>query len=101
MICNYFSSYDAAHCSWFGRKKKDKYLAKHNSVFDQLEVNTYEEVVRLPAFLRKTLVLLGMYTLKQSDFNGPVYKKTLYISPNFIALETTFNDVCFRFCNIV
>ncbi|WAR27303.1 CSKP-like protein [Mya arenaria] len=32
------------HCSWFGKKKKDKYLAKHNAVFDQLEVNTYEEV---------------------------------------------------------
>jgi len=49
------------HCSWFGKKKKDKYLAKHNAVFDQLEVNTYEEVVRLPAFVRRTLVLLGEY----------------------------------------
>lgn len=48
-----------AHCSWFGRKKKDKYLAKHNSIFDQLDLNTYEEVVCLPAFMRKTLVLLG------------------------------------------
>ena len=48
-----------AHCSWFGKKKKDKYLAKHNSIFDQLDLNTYEEVVCLPAFMRKTLVLLG------------------------------------------
>ena len=50
------------NCSWFGRKKKpsrDKYLAKHNAVFDQLDLVTYEEVVRLPAFMRKTLVLLG------------------------------------------
>ncbi|XP_011450250.2 peripheral plasma membrane protein CASK isoform X10 [Magallana gigas] len=51
----------AAHCSWFGRKKKDKYLAKHNSIFDQLDLNTYEEVVSLPAFMRKTLVLLGAH----------------------------------------
>lgn len=54
----------SAHCSWFGRKKKDKYLAKHNSIFDQLDLNTYEEVVSLPAFMRKTLVLLG----KVNDF---------------------------------
>ena len=47
------------NCSWFARKKKDKYLAKHNAVFDQLDLVTYEEVVRLPAFKRKTLVLLG------------------------------------------
>lgn len=51
----------AAHCSWFGRKKKDKYLAKHNSIFDQLDLNTYEEVVCLPTFMRKTLVLLGAH----------------------------------------
>ncbi|ESO92903.1 hypothetical protein LOTGIDRAFT_232969 [Lottia gigantea] len=51
----------AVHCSWFGRKKKDKYLAKHNAVFDQLDLVTYEEVVRLPVFMRKTLVLLGAH----------------------------------------
>lgn len=28
-------------------------------VFDQLDLVTYEEVVKLPAFKRKTLVLLG------------------------------------------
>ncbi|XP_064639314.1 peripheral plasma membrane protein CASK-like isoform X2 [Lineus longissimus] len=52
---------DDVNCSWFGRKKKqyrDKYLAKHNAVFDQLDLVTYEEVVKLPAFHRKTLVLL-------------------------------------------
>ncbi|KAL3848160.1 hypothetical protein ACJMK2_019036 [Sinanodonta woodiana] len=51
----------AVHCTWFGKKKKDKYLAKHNSIFDQLDLVTYEEVVRLPAFVRKTLVLLGAH----------------------------------------
>ncbi|XP_069505078.1 55 kDa erythrocyte membrane protein [Ambystoma mexicanum] len=48
-------------CSPFGKKKKckDKYLAKHSSIFDQLDVVSYEEVVSLPAFQRKTLVLIG------------------------------------------
>lgn len=53
---------DVVNCMRFGRKKKiyhDKYLAKHNAMFDQLDLVTYEEVVRLPAFQRKTLVLLG------------------------------------------
>lgn len=30
-------------------------------VFDQLDVISYEEVVQLPAFNRKTLVLIGEY----------------------------------------
>jgi calcium/calmodulin-dependent serine protein kinase len=45
---------------------KDKYLAKHNAVFDQLDLVTYEEVIRLPEFRRKTLVLLGKHFLSQS-----------------------------------
>uniref|UniRef100_A0A8C6ZW03 Peripheral plasma membrane protein CASK n=1 Tax=Nothoprocta perdicaria TaxID=30464 RepID=A0A8C6ZW03_NOTPE len=48
-----------ASCTWFGKKKKqykDKYLAKHNA-----DLVTYEEVVKLPAFKRKTLVLLGNF----------------------------------------
>lgn len=32
-------------------------------VFDQLDVVSYEEVVRLPAFKRKTLVLIGIFLL--------------------------------------
>lgn len=32
-------------------------------VFDQLDVVSYEEVVRLPAFKRKTLVLIGTSNL--------------------------------------
>lgn len=37
-----------------------------SAVFDQLDLVTYEEVVKLPSFKRKTLVLLGKYfnTLK-------------------------------------
>ncbi|XP_067139715.1 peripheral plasma membrane protein CASK-like isoform X3 [Centruroides vittatus] len=55
---------DQVNCSIFSRKKKhfrDKYLAKHNAVFDQLDLVTYEEVVKLPSFKRKTLVLLGAH----------------------------------------
>ncbi|KAG8189351.1 hypothetical protein JTE90_021856 [Oedothorax gibbosus] len=55
---------DQVNCSFFGRKKKhykDKYLAKHNAVFDQLDLVTYEEVVRLPGYRRRTLVLLGAH----------------------------------------
>ena len=40
----------SVNCSIFGKKKKqfkDKYLAKHNAIFDQLDLVTYEEVVRL------------------------------------------------------
>lgn len=52
---------EAPSCSPFGKKKKckDKYLAKHSAIFDRLDVVSYEEVVRLPAFKRKTLVLIG------------------------------------------
>ncbi|KAK7603544.1 hypothetical protein V9T40_003543 [Parthenolecanium corni] len=58
------SKHDQVHCSIFSRKKKqlkDKYSAKHNAVFDTLDLVTYEEVVKLPTFQRKTLVLLGAH----------------------------------------
>lgn len=60
-IDKYSRRENGGHCSWFGRKKKDKYLAKLNAIFDQLDLVTYEEVVRLPAFVRRTLVLLGAH----------------------------------------
>ena len=59
-----FYIFISANCGVFGRKRKvmkDKYLAKHNAVFDQLDLVTYEEVIRLPEFRRKTLVLLGAH----------------------------------------
>ena len=49
------------NCSWFSKKKKPV-GAKNGGVrgaFDAADVVTYEEVVRLPAYLRKTLVLIG------------------------------------------
>lgn len=58
------------------RTHKEKYLLKHNSLFDQLELNTYEEVVLLPTFQYKTLVLLGAHGV------GRRHIKNLFISSN-------------------
>lgn len=44
------SVFRAVNCLFFPKKKKqykDKYMAKHNTVFDQMDVVTYEEVVKL------------------------------------------------------
>ncbi|KAJ3589433.1 hypothetical protein NHX12_010278 [Muraenolepis orangiensis] len=64
-------------CSPFGKKKKckDKYLAKHSSIFDQLDVISYEEVVRLPAFKRKTLVLIGAPGVGRSHIKNALLSK--------------------------
>ncbi|GMR32677.1 hypothetical protein PMAYCL1PPCAC_02872 [Pristionchus mayeri] len=55
---------DQSHCMWFNKKKKyytTKYLQKHSALFDQLDLVTYEEVMRLSQYRRKTLVLLGAH----------------------------------------
>ncbi|XP_035636671.1 55 kDa erythrocyte membrane protein-like [Oncorhynchus keta] len=64
-------------CSPFGKKKKckDKYLAKHSSIFDQLDMISYEEVVRLPAFSRKTLVLIGAPGVGRSHIKSSLLTK--------------------------
>ncbi|XP_034007319.1 peripheral plasma membrane protein CASK isoform X8 [Gymnodraco acuticeps] len=67
-----------ASCTWFGKKKKqykDKYLAKHNAVFDQLDLVTYEEVVRVPSFKRKTLVLLGAHGVGRRHIKNTLITK--------------------------
>lgn len=51
----------AVNCSFFPKKKKhykDKYMAKHNTVFDQMDVVTYEEVVKLQC--KPTLILTSL-----------------------------------------
>lgn len=95
------------NCSIFGRKKKqtrDKYLAKHNAVFDQLDLVTYEEVVKIPrellysiifsvlnnkivnvtfdvfivgdpSFQRKTLVLLGAHGVGRRHIKNTLIAK--------------------------
>eukprot|EP00079_Xenopus_tropicalis_P034744 XP_017948515.1 PREDICTED: 55 kDa erythrocyte membrane protein isoform X1 [Xenopus tropicalis] len=64
-------------CSPFSKKKKckDKYLAKHSSIFDQLDVVSYEEVVSLPAFTRKTLVLIGVSGVGRSHIKNTLLAK--------------------------
>ncbi|XP_068104197.1 55 kDa erythrocyte membrane protein [Hyperolius riggenbachi] len=64
-------------CSPFSKKKKckDKYLAKHSSIFDQLDVVSYEEVVPLPAFKRKTLVLIGVSGVGRSHIKNALLSK--------------------------
>uniref|UniRef100_A0AAV2LCA4 Uncharacterized protein n=1 Tax=Knipowitschia caucasica TaxID=637954 RepID=A0AAV2LCA4_KNICA len=67
-----------ASCTWFGKKKKqykDKYLAKHNAVFDQLDLVTYEEVIRVPSFQRKTLVLLGAHGVGRRHIKNTLIAK--------------------------
>ncbi|CAB3386790.1 Hypothetical predicted protein [Cloeon dipterum] len=69
---------EQVNCSIFGRKKKqsrDKYLAKHNAVFDQLDLVTYEEVVKLPSFQRKTLVLLGAHGVGRRHIKNTLIAK--------------------------
>ena len=59
------SKKEQINCSIFGKKKKqlkDKYLAKHNAVFDQLDLVTYEEVdipTALLVFLQEKLYFPG------------------------------------------
>ncbi|XP_030641650.1 peripheral plasma membrane protein CASK isoform X5 [Chanos chanos] len=62
-----------ASCTWFGKKKKqykDKYLAKHNA-----DLVTYEEVVKLQAFQRKTLVLLGAHGVGRRHIKNTLITK--------------------------
>uniref|UniRef100_A0A8B9ZT61 55 kDa erythrocyte membrane protein n=1 Tax=Anas zonorhyncha TaxID=75864 RepID=A0A8B9ZT61_9AVES len=82
------SQSEAPSCSPFGKKKKckDKYLAKHSSIFDQLDVVSYEEVVRLPAFKRKTLVLIGASGVGRSHIKNALLsnnpEKFMYPAPH-------------------
>lgn len=69
---------NGATCIWFNKKKKggkDKYVAKHNAVFDQLELVTYEEVVKLDYFKRKTLVLLGAHGVGRRHIKNTLINK--------------------------
>ncbi|XP_024150026.1 peripheral plasma membrane protein CASK isoform X10 [Oryzias melastigma] len=62
-----------ASCTWFGKKKKqykDKYLAKHNA-----DLVTYEEVVKVPSFKRKTLVLLGAHGVGRRHIKNTLIAK--------------------------
>ncbi|OCT84212.1 hypothetical protein XELAEV_18022353mg [Xenopus laevis] len=47
----------------------------HTPVFDQLDVVSYEEVVSLPAFTRKTLVLIGVSGVGRSHIKNTLLAK--------------------------
>lgn len=69
---------NGATCIWFNKKKKssrDKYVAKHNAVFDQLDLVTYEEVIRLDYFKRKALVLLGAHGVGRRHIKNTLINK--------------------------
>ncbi|XP_059426276.1 peripheral plasma membrane protein CASK-like isoform X2 [Carassius carassius] len=91
-----------ASCTWFGKKKKqykDKYLAKHNA-----DLVTYEEVVKLPGFKRKTLVLLGAHgvgrrhikntliTKHPDRFAYPIPRKSRAVTPDAARPEPPVTD---------
>lgn len=65
-------------CLWFNKKKKyytTKYLRKHSELFEQLDLVTYEEVVRLTSFRRKTLVLLGAHGVGRRHIKNTLIQK--------------------------
>ena len=41
------------------KKKKSLYTSKRNAEFDPNDISVFEEVVKMPPFKRKTLVLIG------------------------------------------
>ena len=89
-----------ATCGVFGRRKKtvkDKYLVKHNAVFDQLDLVTYEEVIHLPAFMRKTLVLLGAHGVGRRHIKNSLItsEPTSYAYPIPRSFFVTFFTTCF------
>ncbi|KAK3754014.1 hypothetical protein QZH41_020292, partial [Actinostola sp. cb2023] len=69
---------NGASCIWFSRKKKtyrDRYVAKHNAVFDRLDLVTYEEVIKVDSFKRKTLVLLGAHGVGRRHIKNTLINK--------------------------
>eukprot|EP00794_Sanderia_malayensis_P010960 gene10960-12121_t len=51
-------------CFWKGLRKKKKigkYIARQNSIFDKLDLLTYEEVTHVESFRRKSLILIGAH----------------------------------------
>ncbi|XP_062303538.1 peripheral plasma membrane protein CASK [Osmerus eperlanus] len=52
-----------------------KLLLSFSPVFDQLDLVTYEEVVKLPAFKRKTLVLLGAHGVGRRHIKNTLITK--------------------------
>ena len=47
------------------KKKKSLYTSKRNAEFDPNDISVFEEVVKMPPFKRKTLVLIGAQVLRE------------------------------------
>ncbi|KAI1724332.1 protein kinase domain-containing protein [Ditylenchus destructor] len=87
---------DNSACLWFNKKKKyytTKYLRKHSDVFEHLDLVTYEEVIRLSSFRRKTLVLLGAHGVGRRHIKNTL----IYKHPQRFAYPIP--HPCNRFCN--
>ncbi|XP_022644859.1 peripheral plasma membrane protein CASK-like isoform X3 [Varroa destructor] len=54
---------DSTNCSIFRKRKKEKekQLAAKRALADDMDLSCYEEVMKVPAFRRNTLVLLGAH----------------------------------------
>jgi calcium/calmodulin-dependent serine protein kinase len=97
---------DSANCIIFGKKKKhrDKYLAKRNALFDRLDIASYEEVVFVSSFKRKSLILLGAHGIGRrhikntlisnypSKYAYPIPRKSIinYLIKNFDFFQSVF-----------
>jgi len=59
-------------CGTFTAKKKKKnlYQSRGNGAFDKAELSLYEEVVKLPPFKRKSLVLIGANGVGRRTLKG-------------------------------
>uniref|UniRef100_A0A913HJZ5 Guanylate kinase-like domain-containing protein n=1 Tax=Strongyloides stercoralis TaxID=6248 RepID=A0A913HJZ5_STRER len=69
---------EGSNCMWFNKKKKyytTKYLRKHSNIFEQLDLVTYEEVVGLTQYRRKTLVLLGAHGVGRRHIKNTLIHK--------------------------
>uniref|UniRef100_A0A3Q2DNM1 Calcium/calmodulin dependent serine protein kinase n=1 Tax=Cyprinodon variegatus TaxID=28743 RepID=A0A3Q2DNM1_CYPVA len=65
--------YKAVFARWVGSTHSA--LLPSPPVFDQLDLVTYEEVVKLPAFRRKTLVLLGAHGVGRRHIKNTLITK--------------------------
>lgn len=67
--------------------------ARYSVIYDQLDLYTYEEVVRLPTFRRRTLVLLGAHGVGRRHIKNCLIQSApdKYAYP--IPRELTFSEI--------
>jgi calcium/calmodulin-dependent serine protein kinase len=93
---------DSQTCTWFNKRKKftTKYLRKHSD-FEQLDLVTYEEVIRLSSFRHKTLVLLGAHGVGRRHIKNTLIhrhpNRFAYPIPRKFQLTTLNSSLLFRY----